>query len=218
MLAQFEAKFTISYVKRVKEGNKTNTTKAKGTVVLNSLVPVNITGNCGMLSLTWTKQRPFYTLSIEFAGNDSSSTWRLSSVSFLANLKNNPMFPNATEGVVNASYTLFPNTSISGTNGSYYYCKKDTTFTLTAGKKDYQVQADFMDWKVEPFVQKNSEDFGSGKDCYQDHPTPTPTHNKSSDSDIVPIAVGCALAGLVLIVLIAYVIGRRKSHRGYEKV
>lgn len=57
-----------------------------------------------------------------------------------------------------------------------------------------------------------------GKDCYQDHPTPTPTHNKSSDSDIVPIAVGCALAGLVLIVLIAYVIGRRKSHRGYEKV
>lgn len=66
------------------------------------------------------------------------------------------------EGVVNASYTLFPNTTISGTNGSYYYCKKDTTFTLTAGKKDYQVQADFMDWKVEPFVQKNSEDFGSG--------------------------------------------------------
>lgn len=68
----------------------------QGTVVLNSLVPVNITGNCGMLSLTWTKQRPFYTLSIEFAGNDSSSTWRLSSVSFLANLENNPKFRNAT--------------------------------------------------------------------------------------------------------------------------
>ena len=60
-----------------------------------------------------------------------------------------------------------------------------------------------------------------GKDCYQDHPTtPSPTGSKysDSDSDIVPIAVGCALAGLVLIVLIAYVIGRRKSHRGYEKV
>lgn len=59
-----------------------------------------------------------------------------------------------------------------------------------------------------------------GKDCYQDHPTatPNPSTTKSPDSDIVPIAVGCALAGLVLIVLIAYVIGRRKSHRGYEKV
>ncbi|KAK2573247.1 Lysosome-associated membrane glycoprotein 1, partial [Acropora cervicornis] len=41
----------------------------------------------------------------------------------------------------------------------------------------------------------------------------TPKHN-----DVIPIAVGCALAGLVLIVLIAYVIGRRKSHSGYEKI
>ena len=44
----------------------------------------------------------------------------------------------------------------------------------------------------------------------------TPTTKKPSD--VIPIAVGCALAGLVLIVLIAYVIGRRKSHSGYEKV
>lgn len=65
-------------------------------------------------------------------------------------------------------------------------------------------------------VKPNSSSLG--KDCYQDHPTSIPTPTKSPDSDIVPIAVGCALAGLVLIVLIAYVIGRRKSHRGYEKV
>lgn len=56
--------------------------------------------------------------------------------------------------------------------------------------------------------------------CPQDMPKSTPKPSKSSDknNDIVPIAVGCALAGLVLIVLIAYIIGRRKSHRGYEKV
>lgn len=47
-----------------------------------------------------------------------------------------------------------------------------------------------------------------------------PEHKKSkSSSDVVPIAVGCALAGLILIVLIAYLIGRRKtSNRGYEQV
>jgi len=45
-----------------------------------------------------------------------------------------------------------------------------------------------------------------------------PTTEAPGNNDIVPIAVGCALAGLVLIVLIAYVIGRRKSHSGYEKV
>lgn len=54
---------------------------------------------------------------------------------------------------------------------------------------------------------------GSHIDCKEDKPTASPKSN-----DIVPIAVGCALAGLVLIVLIAYVIGRRKSHSGYEKV
>lgn len=42
------------------------------------------------------------------------------------------------------------------------------------------------------------------KDCKLDTP------------DIVPIAVGCALAGLVIIVLIAYLIGRKRSQaRGY---
>lgn len=34
--------------------------------------------------------------------------------------------------------------------------------------------------------------------------------------DVVPIAVGCALVGLVAIVLIAYLVGRRRSQaRGY---
>ena len=41
----------------------------------------------------------------------------------------------------------------------------------------------------------------------------------SEISNIVPIAVGCALAGLVIIVLIAYLIGRSRSNRqGYQSV
>jgi len=38
-------------------------------------------------------------------------------------------------------------------------------------------------------------------------------------SDVVPIAVGAALAGLVVIVLLAYLIGRRRARaRGYQSV
>lgn len=56
-------------------------------------------------------------------------------------------------------------------------------------------------------------------ECPQDSTTPTTARTPTKKpSDVIPIAVGCALAGLVLIVLIAYVIGRRKSHSGYEKV
>ena len=41
----------------------------------------------------------------------------------------------------------------------------------------------------------------------------------AKSSSIVPIAVGCALAGLIIIVLIAYLIGRRKNDgRGYQQV
>ena len=64
--------------------------------------------------------------------------------------------------------------------------------------------------------------FAVTEECAKDFETttspskaPSPTNKPS---DIIPIAVGCALAGLVLIVLIAYVIGRRKSHSGYQKV
>jgi len=44
------------------------------------------------------------------------------------------------------------------------------------------------------------------------------TPDVSPTSSIVPIAVGCALAGLIVIVLIAYLVGRRKSSRGYQQV
>lgn len=75
----------------------------QGTVVLDSNAKVNVAGSCGMLILTWNKTRPHYTLSIEFgrpkklqASGDSSFTWWLSRVTFLANLTDNPEFPNAT--------------------------------------------------------------------------------------------------------------------------
>jgi len=47
----------------------------------------------------------------------------------------------------------------------------------------------------------------------------TPSDCSYRPNDVVPIIVGCALAGLVLMVLIAYLIGRRKSRaRGYQSV
>ena len=38
------------------------------------------------------------------------------------------------------------------------------------------------------------------------------------DSNLVPIIVGACLAVLVIIVLIAYLIGRRRSRTGYQSV
>lgn len=44
---------------------------------------------------------------------------------------------------------------------------------------------------------------------------------KKSESHVVAIAVGCSLAGLVVIVIVGYVIGRRRSRNaavGYRKL
>jgi len=42
--------------------------------------------------------------------------------------------------------------------------------------------------------------------------------NQDEMNMLVPIIVGACLAGLIVIVLIAYFIGRRQSKRGYENV
>jgi len=47
----------------------------------------------------------------------------------------------------------------------------------------------------------------------------TPLDCDFKPSDVVPIVVGCALAGTVLLVLIAYLVGRRRNRaRGYQSV
>lgn len=35
---------------------------------------------------------------------------------------------------------------------------------------------------------------------------------------LIPIVVGAALSGLVLVVLIAYLIGRKRSNAGYQTI
>lgn len=49
--------------------------------------------------------------------------------------------------------------------------------------------------------------FGTAEECQMD-----------KDQMLIPIIVGAALAGLVLIVLIAYLIGRKRSHAGYQTI
>uniref|UniRef100_T1IW12 Lysosome-associated membrane glycoprotein 5 n=1 Tax=Strigamia maritima TaxID=126957 RepID=T1IW12_STRMM len=85
-----------------------------------------------------------------------------------------------------------------------YKCNDEETHPMSGDVsvtwKDVQIQA-FMD-------EKDDGNFGAAEECSQDN-----------TSDIVPIAVGCALAGLVVVVLIAYLVGRRRSRqKGYQSV
>lgn len=91
-----------------------------------------------------------------------------------------------------------------------YLCRAEQSASLDSQAEPISdVQIKFTDSKVEAYIEKKKGGkFDSEIDC------------KSADiSDVVPIAVGAALAGLVVIVLIAYFIGRRRSRRlAYQSV
>jgi lysosomal-associated membrane protein 1/2 len=125
---------------------------------------------------------------------------------------------NYTNVIVNANDT---SAHVSHTNvdqwsaavGHSYKCIDTATWSLnTTGFSDNipELQLMLHDIQVQPFMTANATNFhfGDAEECPQDY-----------TSDIVPIAVGCALAALVVIVLIAYVIGRRRNRaRGYESM
>ncbi|XP_043927944.1 lysosome-associated membrane glycoprotein 1 [Protopterus annectens] len=60
--------------------------------------------------------------------------------------------------------------------------------------------------QVQAFTVQNGK-FGEAEECLLDQ-----------NNMLIPIIVGAALAGLVLIVLIAYLIGRKRSHAGYQTI
>jgi lysosomal-associated membrane protein 1/2 len=70
------------------------------------------------------------------------------------------------------------------------------------------VAFDILNIQVQAYMNTTTNTFGTAENCEAPH-----------NSDIVPIAVGCALAVLVIIVLVAYLIGRRRSRQqGYQSV
>jgi len=75
-----------------------------------------------------------------------------------------------------------------------YKCASDETVEMENG-----VVVKFSNVQLQPFPLTDGK-FDKAHICTDDQ----------SPSSVVPIAVGCALAGLVVIVLIAYFIGRRK--------
>lgn len=90
---------------------------------------------------------------------------------------------------------------LRGTLGNSYVCRMEQTLNVTQNFSIniFQVQ-------VQPFGLTGDK-FGAAEECQLDE-----------DDMLIPIIVGAALAGLVIIVLLAYLIGRKRSHAGYQTI
>ncbi|CAF3175995.1 unnamed protein product [Rotaria socialis] len=96
--------------------------------------------------------------------------------------------------------------------GSSYRCN---TKTVIQGFEKHQnvtvTSIDIENLRVEPFPDDTAEfsDYSVEKVCAADI---------AKNSNLIPIIVGACLAVLVIIVLVAYLIGRRRSRNGYQSV
>ncbi|XP_061455023.1 lysosome-associated membrane glycoprotein 2 isoform X1 [Rhineura floridana] len=83
--------------------------------------------------------------------------------------------------------------------GNSYMCRKEETLVVAPSYK-----VNVFDLKIQPFAVKEGQ-YSTAQECLLD-----------DDTILIPVVVGAALAGLIVIIVIAYVIGRRKSHAGYQ--
>jgi len=90
---------------------------------------------------------------------------------------------------------------------NYYQCFNQPRIQMTNEKE--KAYLEFKQLKLEIFNSNNSRQFSkTANKCKEDKTT----------SNIVPIVVGAVLTGMIVIVLIAYLIGRRNNKSGYESV
>ncbi|XP_033761132.1 lysosome-associated membrane glycoprotein 1-like [Pecten maximus] len=177
-------------------------------------IPKNFTtsGSCG--NVTQMLEVTFYdgwVMEMYFNGGGSAVQLADSDSFFLQEMKltyilqsdifKDPKMPNE-KMVANNSYS--PSQFSAKKSGSYE-CNSKLNLDLNNG-----VTLNTNNLRVMAFSTANTTNFPSDNlsECPLD----------SDTNSVVPIAVGAALAGLVIIVLIAYLIGRRRSRSGYQQV
>ncbi|KAB1267774.1 Lysosome-associated membrane glycoprotein 1 [Camelus dromedarius] len=143
-------------------------------------------------------------LAFQFGMNASSSQV------FLQGIQLNMTLPDA-RGAPSTHSTAFADPTFRAANsslralqaavGNSYKCNAEQRVQVTEA---FSLNM-FRVW-VQAF-QVDGDKFGPVEECQLDE-----------NSMLIPIAVGGALAGLVLIVLIAYLIGRKRSHAGYQTI
>ncbi|KAG7502598.1 hypothetical protein JOB18_023099 [Solea senegalensis] len=144
-------------------------------------------------SLQLTSETQKIDLNFTFTLNTTSSKYHLSEVSLTA----------AWTDMKIGSVSFRNNTLdyLRGTLGFSYMCREKQTLSVAQN-----LSINIFQVQVQPFGVVGTQ-FGAAEECQLDE-----------DDMLIPIIVGAALAGLVLIVLLAYLIGRKRSHAGYQSI
>ncbi|KAJ8348762.1 hypothetical protein SKAU_G00273510 [Synaphobranchus kaupii] len=148
------------------------------------------TGKCGSSGSDATLVLAFNKSSIIFTFSEEGGKFRLHAVNATLSLGTNGTIFRAG----NANLSLW-----EASVGNSYMCRRVQAYNITDA---FVLRTNGL--RVQPYdVQSNR--YSTAHECAMD-----------DTSILIPIVVGAALAGLILIVMIAYVIGRRKTYVGYQ--
>ncbi|NXC46536.1 LAMP1 protein, partial [Penelope pileata] len=167
----------------------------EGLDVLN-FIPNNTTpsGRCdntsAFLNLAFQKT----TITFHFVLNASNEKFFLQGVNVSTILPSEAKEPEFTAANDNM-------TELRATVGNSYKCSAEENLQVTE-----KALVNVFNVQVQVF-KVDGDKFGAVEECQLDE-----------NNMLIPIIVGAALAGLVLIVLIAYLIGRKRSHAGYQTI
>jgi len=204
VLAEFAAQFVIGYVNVDKVPveaylDVVNATVDHENVCLkqtNNSLPQDLVLNFGKSNQ----------LTLTFVNGGGARYVDTVSLKFIADPETFPGFPGSVSPQLDVSFvnqTLF-----KVTGGRSYYCTAQISIS-TEQTNLFNVTANFGDVHVDSFRTTKDTNYRQNYECQSDQDV----------NDMVPIAVGIALLALVVIVLIAYFIGRRRSRRlAYQSV
>ncbi|CAG9835144.1 unnamed protein product [Diabrotica balteata] len=168
-------------------------------------IPVNATvvGNCGkdldVLILSWETN----IINMNFVQNTTDKKFALGSIMGLVNVA----LSNGTSQLLNVTHKK---SEFSTMLDHSYKCAKVQTLNLTAlGSNDTIALLHISHVQFQAFSNVTQHKFYDAIDC----------EASAITSDVVPIVVGCVLALLVVVVLVAYLVGRRYCQaRGYHSM
>ncbi|XP_067298435.1 lysosome-associated membrane glycoprotein 1a [Pseudorasbora parva] len=176
--------------------NITHTSKSQNKTVseILNLQPnrTAASGSCGVTVATLTLSEDLTNLSFTFTLNATTQKFHLSAINVSA------FWSDMTDRFEAGNVSL---DLLQCSVGRSYMCSAKQTLAVvpTFSINTFSLQ-------LQPF-NITANQFSAAEECRVDQ-----------ENMLIPIIVGAALAGLVLIVLIAYLIGRKRTHAGYQTI
>ncbi|XP_064119222.1 salivary glue protein Sgs-3-like isoform X2 [Macrobrachium nipponense] len=206
-----EFNYNITYEATSKEGKTSNKT-ASITSPKHPQEGAVVTGSCGksqFLAFDWESGK--HNITMDFSKSSDGKTWGLNAVT--ANIFMDPKtFPDAVNAnktlTIVAHFDLRPSDIPVNTS---YSCissfKSDNVTGAIDGETSHGLEITAVlgqDFQLEAYNLMAHGNFTTATICPK--------------TTIIPIIVGCVLAGVVLVVLVIYMAGRRRRSSTYESI